>query len=174
MVILDYVIIVFLVGSIIIGFVKGLFKQIFALLGIVLIGIGTSALSPYPNKWLAGVIESDLWRGIVAMLITFAVLSLIYGLVTKLISKGINKIPVIGWLNRLLGAVFAIGVAYLALAVVIALVLNIPFGFMDKVQDHFAKSWFVNHVYGGLESGKNFFGNWLVKLFMNQIGKLFS
>lgn len=173
MVILDYVILVALLLGIFLGFKKGLFKQIFALLGIVVISMGTSALSPYPNKWLSGVMPSDFWRGIVSMVITFIVLSVIYGIITKLISKLINKIPVIGWLNRLLGALFSIAVVYMIFAVIIALALNIPFGFMEKVQDHFARSWIVRHIYGGLESGKNFFGNWLVKLFMKQIGKLF-
>ena len=172
MVILDYVILASIIAGLIWGIWKGFFQQIFALLGIVVVGWGTSALAPFPTKWLSGVITSDFWCGLVAMLLTGLVLSAIYGIIAKIISKQINKIKFLGWLNRLLGALLSIAVVYVIYAAVIATVLNVPFGFFAKLQTHFSNSWFVNHIYGGVESGKNFFGNWLVKTFMRQINAL--
>lgn len=175
MVILDYIILGSLALGLFLGLWKGFLKQIFAIVGIFLIGLLTSVLSPYPDKWLHGVIKSDSTRHMVAVIATFVVLAVIYGIVTKLLSKVVNKIPILGWLNRLLGAIFSVAVVYMVYAVIVAIVLRANAGFMVKLQGHFVKSWMVNHIYGGAEHvGRNFFGNWLVDLFVKKITSLFS
>lgn len=172
MVILDYVIIASFVIGLVLGLWKGFFRQVFAIAGIFIIGMCTSLLSPYPDKWLAGVISSDTWRHLIAIIATFAVLSAIYGIIIKLLSKVINKIPIIGWLNRLLGAVVSVAVVYLIFAVLVAIVVKVTGGFLTKLQPHFLKSWFVRHLYGGTDTSKNFFGNWLFNMFTNKIASL--
>lgn len=172
MVILDYVILGCLVLGLILGTWKGFIGQIFAIAGIFLVGLGTSLLSPYPDKWLAGVIASDTIRHLVAIVITFVVLGIVYALLTKLLSKLVNKIPVLGWLNRLLGAIFSVVVVYMVFGVVVAIVLRATKGFIADMQTHFLNSWFVNNIYGGLDFDKNFFGNWLVNLFVEKISSL--
>ena len=174
MVILDYVILACLAVGLILGLWKGLFRQVFAIAGIFIIGLLTSVLSPYPDKWFAGVIKSNMVRHIVAIVLTLAVVAAIYGVIIRFLSKLINKIPIIGWLNRILGAVFSIAAVYMIFAVLIAIVLRVTGGFIVKWQPHFLKSWFVRHVYGGTDTGKNFFGNWLVNMFVNKIHALFS
>ena len=173
MVIADYVIIGAFIVGLVLGLWKGLFKQVFALAGIFVIGLGTSMLSPYPASWLASVIESDTIRNIVALVVTAAVISAVYGLVVKLLSKIINKIPILGWLNRLLGAVFSIAVVYLILAVLVAIVLQGEEESMFvSLRPYLEDSWFVEKLYGGADASKNFFGNWLVNMFWEKIGDL--
>ncbi|MCM1289568.1 MAG: CvpA family protein [Corallococcus sp.] len=172
MVVLDYVILGCLALGLILGLWKGFIRQIFAIAGIFLVGLGTSLLSPYPDKWLSGVIQSDTWRHITAIAITFVVLGIIYAIVTKLISKLVNKIPILGWLNRLLGAIFSVAVVYMVFAVVVAIVLRATSGFIANLQTDFLNSWFVNKIYGGLNFDKNFFGNWLVNMFVEKITAL--
>ncbi len=172
MVIFDYIILVCLVLGLVVGIWRGFIGQLFAIAGIFLIGLGTSGLSPYPDKWLSGAIQSDTIRHLVAILITFVVLSIVYAIVTKLISKLINKIPIFGWLNRLLGAIFSIAVVYMVCGVIVAIVLRSTQGFLADLQPHFLNSWFVNNIYGGLDYDKNFFGNWLVNMFIDKVASL--
>lgn len=175
MVVLDYVILGSLAVALVLGLWKGFLKQVFAIVGVFVIGLCTSLLSPYPDKWLASLIEKDVTRHVVAIVGTFVVLTGIYILITTLISKAVNKIHVLGWLNRLLGAVFAVGVVYMVYAVVVAIVLKTPPKIFGKLQGHFLESWSVQHIYGGTEhTGRNFFGNWLVDLFINKIHALFK
>jgi len=173
MVVLDYVILGCLALGLILGTWKGFLGQIFAIAGIFLVGLGTSVLSPYPDKWLAGVISSDTIRHLVSILVTFAVLAIVYAILTKLLSKLVNKIPILGWLNRLLGALFSVAVVYMVFGVIVAIVLRATQGFVADLQPHFVNSWFVNHIYGGLENpDRNFFGNWLVNLFVEKVSAL--
>lgn len=172
MVILDYIILGCLVLGLVIGFWKGFIGQIFAIAGIFLVGLGTSLLSPYPDKWLAGLIKSDTVRHLVAIIVTLVVLGIIYAILSKFISKLVNKIPVLGWLNRLLGAIFSVAVVYMVFGVVVAIVMRATQGAIANLQSHFIKSWFVNKIYGGLDFDKNFFGNWLVNLFVEKISSL--
>lgn len=173
MVIIDYIFLASLALGLFLGLWKGFLKQVFAIVGVFVIGLLTSVVSPYPDKWLHNAIKSDGTRHLVAVLITFVVLTIIYAIVTKLISKAVNKIPILGWLNRLLGAIFSVVVVYMVYAVLIAIVLRANSGLMVKLQGHFAKSWIVNHIYGGTaHTGRNFFGNWLVDLFVKKISAL--
>lgn len=172
MVVLDYVILGCLVAGIVLGIWKGFFGQIFAIAGVFLVGLCTSVLSPYPDAWLAGAIESETIRHLVAILITFAVLSVIYGLLTKLLTKLINKVSILGWLNRLLGAIFSVAVVYMVFGVLTAIVLRATQGFVADWQTHFLDSWIVKNIYGGLDYDKNFFGNWLVNLFVDKVSSL--
>lgn len=175
MVVLDYVILGCLALALFLGLWKGFLKQVFAIVGVFVVGLCTSLLSPYPDKWLAKVIEKDVTRHIVAIVGTFVVLAIIYIVITTLISKAVNKISVLGWLNRLLGAIFAVGVVYMVYAVLIAIVLKTPPKLFGKLQGHFLESWCVRHIYGGAEhTGRNFFGNWLVNLFTSKIHALFK
>ena len=174
MVILDYVILVGLVLGVVTGLWKGFFKQVLAILGIFVIGALTSVLSPYPDNWLSGVMENEGTRHIVAVIITFVIVAVVYGIVSRFLSKLVNRIPIIGWFNRLLGAIFSVATVYMIFAVLVAIVMGATEGFLADWQEHFLQSWFVNNVYGGLDTSKNFFGTWLVNMFMDKINALFA
>ena len=174
MVLLDYIILGSLSLGLFTGLWKGFFKQILAIAGIFLIGTLTSVLSPYPDKWLSGIIGSDWLRHIIAAIATFVVLVILYGIVTRFISRLVNKIPIFGWLNRLLGAIFSVATVYMIYAVIVAIVMGATEGFLYDMQDKFLESWFVNNIYGGLDTSKNFFGTWLVDMFKDKIAALFA
>ena len=173
MIILDYIYLIALGAGILLGFWKGFIKQIFALAGVLIITVGTTYISPLPAHWLEGVITSDTTRNIVAMALTFVVLAIGYGIVTRLISRLVNKTPGLGKVNRILGAVFAVAVVYLSFGFVTALVVETSQEFLPSVKKIFEESWIVNVVYGGTASpGRNFFGHWLFRVLVEKISSL--
>lgn len=173
MTVLDYIYLIALGAGIILGLWRGLVKQIFVLAGVVVIAVGTSYLSPLPTKWLQNAISSDTTRSIVGVAITFVVLTIVYSVVTTLISRLINKTPGLGKANRILGAVFAFAVVYLAFGFVTALVVQTSPDVMPSLKTVFGKSWIVSNIYGGAESPeRNFFGNWLLKTLIEKIQSL--
>lgn len=170
---LDYIYLILLACGILLGLWRGLVKQIFSLLGVFVVAIGTAYISPLPAKWLEGAIESDATRNIVALVITLVVLSIVYGVVTGLICKFINKTPGLGKLNRILGMVFAVAVVYLGFGFITALVVQTAEDFLPTLKGVFNDSWIVNNIYGGTESPeRNFFGNWLLKTMLEKIQSL--
>ncbi len=161
--IVDYIVLGCMAVALVVGILKGFLKQIFAVVGVFVVAIGTSYLSPYPEQWLASVIENDSTRSLVALIATFIVLALVYGMVTALISKLVNKVHVLGTVNRILGAVLAVAVVYLVFAVIIGFLLGTSETFLPNIKklahDAFAESWVANNIYKN-----NFFGDWLVQL----------
>ncbi len=171
--ILDYIILGSLLIAIGIGAWKGFLGQVLAIAGIFIIGLGTSLLSYLPEKWLSGVIKSDSVRSLVAMIITAVVLSLVYGLITIIVKKVINKVPVLGKLNRILGAVVSLVVVYMIFSILVSLVLRTSDNFLKDLKPMFKDSWIIKNVYGGVDHPeRNFFGNWLLKLLQNKISSL--
>lgn len=177
MTILDFVFLGALALGLILGICRGLIGQVFALVGVFVIAIGTSYLSPLVDGLLSSVIEADGVRSIVAIIATFVVLAIVYGIITKLVGKLVNKIPILGWLNRLLGAIFAVVVVYLVFSVIVSLMLGTADDFLKGTKglllEHFENSWIVNNIYGGRENpNANFFGNWLLKILQERISTL--
>ena len=161
MTVLDYIFIGCAAVAVAVGAWKGLLKQLFALVGIFVVAVGTTYLAPYPAQWLSSVIEGDGLRSIVAMIITFVVLALAYGIVTAIISKIVNK-------GKVLGAVLAVGVVYLVFAVLCSLLLDTADDFLPRIkgllQQSFCESWVMKNVYAN-----NFFGNWLLGVLAEKI-----
>lgn len=173
MTVLDYIYLIALGGGIVLGLWRGLVKQIFVLAGVFVIAVGTSYISPLPARWLENAISSDATRNIVAVALTFVVLTIVYSVVTALISRLINKTPGLGKANRILGAVFAVAVVYLGFGFITALVVQTSEEFLPSLKTVFGNSWIVNTIYGGAESPeRNFFGNWLLKVLIDKITSL--
>lgn len=178
MTVLDYIFLGCTAVGLILGIWKGFLKQVLAIVGVVVVAIGTTYLAPLPEKWLQGVIETDGTRTIVALAATFVVLSIIYAIISRIISKIVNKIPILGWLNRILGAVFSVAVVYMVFSIVVSLILgNTDETFLPKIKEllaePFKESWIVQNIYGGTEHPeKNFFGNWLMNVLLEKIQSL--
>lgn len=177
MTLLDYIFLGAIAIGLFLGIWKGFIKQIFALAGVFVIAIGTTYLAPYPNAWLTPVIESETTCTIVAIGITFVVLAVVYGVITGLIGKLVNKIPILGWLNRLLGALFSIAVVYIIFSVLVTLIIGTSDEFLaglkGLLKEPFESSWIVNNIYGGTANPeKNFFGNWLLQVISEKISAL--
>ncbi len=119
---IDIVILVILFVAIIKGLMDGFIKQIAGILGLIL-GIYlsykfSSLLSVWLNNWI-NVSES------IVKIISFAIISIaaIIGIafLGKIVQKIVN-ITTLGWLNRLVGVLFAIFTTILILGILFSLI----------------------------------------------------
>ena len=159
--VLDYVILGILAISMIIGFVKGLIKQLLTFGGIIVVALLTATVSPIVQSWLVGVIESDGTRAAVAMFATVILLAVVYGVVAWLLGKLLKKIRLIKVLDKVLGGVMGIAVVYFTFAVIFALFTQTGEGFLPTLKSWLGESietsWFNANIYNN-----NFFGNWVI------------
>lgn len=163
--ILDYVIIGIVALGAIIGFFKKFCKSLFGLIGIAVVGIGAAYLARFPMKWF-GFISSTSWRGCIAIVATAIVVSAVYGIVAHFLKKPFLKMKFPSILSRIFGMLVAVVCVYAVVSVAITLI-NTPVGIMVKLHNMLGKqltnSWIINHVYK-----HNFFGDWLVELFLGK------
>ena len=116
--ILDIVILLLFLPGIIRGVSKGFIEQAISLAGIVASVWMAFKFSSMVSDKLRGVINvSDTVLNVISFVIILIVVSIVVMLVAKLLT-GLFKMANLGWVNRLLGFVFAVA----ASAVVIALV----------------------------------------------------
>lgn len=138
---------VYLVG----GFVQGLIKQLFSLFGFLIIlalaFAGSRVFSVYVAAyldpgWLMPYQEAIARLGaeipverilnLVAGVLTFLVLFLILQVIFRLIGRGfksINRIPVLGFFNRIGGAVIGLLIGLFSAYVLISIVSLVPLQF---------------------------------------------
>ena len=167
---LDIIFLVAIVAGVLLGVLRGFVKQIFVLAGVLVVSVGTSYLSPVVARWLENSIQSDTVRSLVAMILTFVLVAVVYAVVTAIISRIVNKTPVLGKVNRILGAVFAVVVVYLSFGFVTAVVMETPQDMLPSLKKFFGNSWVVKNIYGGAESPqRNFFGHWLIQVVIEKI-----
>ncbi|MDE7454492.1 MAG: CvpA family protein [Clostridia bacterium] len=159
--IIDYVIIAIAVIALIIGLIRGLISQVMVLLGIVAVAVGTSYLFRFPMQWLSGVITNEKVCGIVAIIVTVIVLSLIYGVIAHFVKKPFKSIKVLKAVDKILGAVLGLAVAYSLVAIFVAALTRTDIEIFAKLstalQNQTENSAIINSVYSN-----NFFGNWIL------------
>ena len=160
---LDYVILAILAVSMVVGFLKGLLKQLLTVGGIIVVALLTAVVSPWVQSWFVDVIESEGTRSAVAMFATVILLAVAYGFVAWLISKLLKKIHLIKVLDKVLGGAMGIVVVYLVFAVVFALFTQTSEDFLPTLKgwlgESIETSWFGQNIYNG---DANFFGNWVI------------
>lgn len=158
---LDCIILIAFVVSLVIGVLKGLLKQIFAIVGFFVVIFGSASLAPYVQGWFGGVMENDNSRMLLSMILSAVILSVATALLSLVIRKILTRNKAIGALDRILGGVVSLVVAYLAVSVVIELILHTNENFLPltkgAVGGAFAESWIVNNLYKS-----NFFGHFIV------------
>ena len=119
--IIDIIIVCCCVPAVIHGLSKGFVSQAFSLVALIL-GVWLSfKFSNAVGEWL--VTDIDL-PGTVIHVIAFALIMLVVMLITHLAGKaveGVLKVVMLGWLNKLLGIVFALLKAVLIIGLVIIL-----------------------------------------------------
>ena len=159
--IIDYIILGILAISMIVGFVKGLIKQLLTFGGIIVVALLTATVSPWVQSWFASSIESEGTRAAVAMFATVILLAVVYGVVAWLIGKLLKRIHLIKVLDKILGGVMGIAVVYFTFAVIFAVFTQTGEGFLPTLKswlgESIENSWFNAHVYNN-----NFFGNWVI------------
>lgn len=131
--ILDIIILICLIPSLIQGLRKGFISQAISIISLIA-GIWASArFADIVGAWLAQYITaSEQVLKLVSFAIVMIVVFIILGLIGKLLD-GIIKLVMLGWMNRLLGAAFALAKAILILGLLMLVFnsLNANFNFVD-------------------------------------------
>ncbi len=132
--IVDIVICMCLVPAMIIGAGKGFVKQVISLL-VIYLGITLSLrFADSVSAWLLNWITmSTFWLKVVSFIMIWTAVAMVLTLLGRIIAKVIS-ISMLGWLNRLLGAVVSIAIAIILLSLFASLLdaLNGMFGFLPK------------------------------------------
>lgn len=118
---LDLIILVCLGVGAVVGLTHGFAKELIGIMSIGLGIIGAKILSPMVASWLqAYVAMSDIVARLLSYVIIFVGIWAIGVMLGKLINKFLRDLS-LGWLNRLLGAVFGAFKYTLALSLVLNL-----------------------------------------------------
>ena len=121
MVALDIVIALILLIGAISGLRKGFIVQLFSIGAIILSAWLAYTFSSAFSEWLASYIHAEgFWLNIITFLLIFIGIGILCRLLGRLVEK-IFKFAMLGWLNRLLGAVFSVAKYALVLGLVVVL-----------------------------------------------------
>ncbi len=131
---LDIIILLILAIGAIMGIRKGFVSQAFSLISILVsVWLSFTCASAF-GEWLSQYIStSEVILKIISFLIIFIGVGLLCNLLGKLVEK-IFKLAMLGWLNRLLGAIFSMMkyVLFIGIAIQLFTSLNQQFGFVDN------------------------------------------
>lgn len=146
--IIDIILLLCFVPAIINGIRKGFIAQVIALLSLIIGAWLSYKFATIVGAWMGRWIEtSQQLLNIIAYVVIFILVALALFAVGKLLEKTI-KIVMLGWLNRLLGVVFAL--------VKCALIVGIAVICFDSLNGifHFAKYDTINGstLYGPLKN----------------------
>lgn len=119
---LDIIILLPIVFGIVRGLMRGLIAEVFAIAGIVLGIIAARAFAGDAAVWLQQLSQWDvnLLKPIAAFVI-FLVVAIACNLLAKLLTK-LFKLISLGWINRLVGALFGAAKWMLIVSVIVACV----------------------------------------------------
>ena len=117
--ILDIILLICFVPAIIQGLRKGFISQAISLISIVLGVWASSRFSAIVSEWIAQYISaSDQVLKIISFTLILIAVFIILGLIGKLL-EGIFKLVTLGWVNRVLGLVFALAKAFIIVGILI-------------------------------------------------------
>lgn len=146
--ILDIVLLVCLIPAVIQGLRKGFIAQVVAIISLVLGGWlayrFTSVVTGWLGQWISA---SGPALDIIAFILIFAIVVTVLFLLGKILETSI-KIILLGWLNRLLGLVFALFKYVLIIGLLVILFDSVNSRF-DLVSDEYLDSSFM---YSGIRS----------------------
>ena len=130
----DIIILICFLPAIISGIMKGFIEQAIALVSLILGAWLSFKFSTVVSGWLQPYFEVS---ETVLNVISFAVIMVAVVLVLFVLSKiltGVTKLVMLGWLDRLLGLVFALLKAGLLIGIAIILfdTLNVKFEFVEE------------------------------------------
>ncbi len=158
---IDIIFLVAMAICVVIGFFKGIIKQVLTIVGIILVSTLTATVAPLVQEWFVGVIENDGTRSVIAMVVAALLLTVAYGIVALILTKILRKLKVIGVLDRILGGILGFAEVYLLFAVLFALFNDTGEEFMPLLKkamgQSFSDSWVGSHIYAN-----NFFGHWII------------
>ena len=137
--IIDIIIIICCVPAVIHGLSKGFVSQAFSLVALILGAWLSFKFSVPLGDYLQSYTEVS---PTILHVSAFAIILLIVMIITHLVGKGVEKVlkvVMLGWLNKLLGVVFALIKVFLIIGLVIilfdAINSNIPFVSPEKLDE---------------------------------------
>lgn len=130
---------ILLIGGIA-GLRKGFIIQLFSIGAIILSAWLSYTFSSAFSEWLASYIHAEgFWLNIISFLLIFIGIGILCRLLGKLIEK-LFKFAMLGWLNRLLGAIFSMAKYALVLGLVVVLFNSINTRFAWVEEEKLAES----------------------------------
>lgn len=140
MIALDVVIALILLIGAISGLRKGFIVQLFSIAAIVLSAWLAYTFSSAFSEWLASYIHAEgFWLNIITFLLIFIGIGILCRLLGRLVEK-VFKFAMLGWLNRLLGAVFSVAKYALLLGLLIVVFNSINSQFQWVEEEKLAES----------------------------------
>ena len=127
---LDIILLVCFIPGIIRGISKGFLEQALALAGVVLSVWAAFRFSTLVSTWLKPYLDvSETTLNVISFALILVAITLVVFLVAKLLTK-VAELAMLGWLDKLLGLVFALAVNALVIGVFIIMfdTLNQKFG----------------------------------------------
>ena len=159
--IVDYIVLISVVGAIAIGVFKGVIQQVLSVLGIFFVATLTATVAPYVQNWFANTEMPEGARTVVAMIATVLLLAGVYAVIAVIVQKALKKYEVVRVVDAVVGGVLGLVSAYMSLAVIFSLFNSTPDGFLPLLKSWagptFKESWMAQHIFA-----KNPFGDWLV------------
>ena len=131
---LDIILLCCFIPGIIRGISKGFLEQALALAGIVLSVWAAFRFSSLVCTWLKPYLDvSETTLNVISFALILVAISLLVFLVAKLLTK-VAELAMLGWLDKILGLVFALAVNALVIGVFIILfdTINLKFGFVKS------------------------------------------
>jgi membrane protein required for colicin V production len=130
----DIIILICFLPAVISGIKNGFIEQVVALVSLVLGAWLAFRFSNVVGEWLQPYMEVS---ETVLHVISFAVIMVAVVLVLFVLGKiltGLTKLVLLGWLDRLLGLVFALLIAglFIGIGIILFDTLNVKFGFVDE------------------------------------------
>ena len=117
--ILDIILLICFVPAIIQGLRKGFISQAISLISIILGVWASSRFSAIISEWIAQYMSaSDQVLKIISFTLILIAVFIILGLIGKIL-EGIFKLVTLGWVNRVLGLVFALAKAFIIVGILI-------------------------------------------------------
>jgi len=138
---LDIVLIAILLVTVILGFAKGLIREIIGLASVILGLILASLYYPYVSSFFEHIISHETLSHFLGFLIIFFAVLLVGGLISHLLSK-LMKGP-LKFLNHLLGGAFGLLKGILICGVLVFALLVFPIS-----KEALVKSYFAPYCFG--------------------------
>ena len=130
----DIIILICFLPAIISGIMKGFIEQAIALVSLILGAWLAFKFSTVVSGWLQPYFEvSETVLNVISFAVIMVAVVLILFVLSKILT-GVTKLVMLGWLDRLLGLVFALLKAGLLIGIAIILfdTLNVKFEFVEE------------------------------------------
>ena len=130
----DIIILICFLPAIISGITKGFIEQVIALVSLILGAWLAFKFSTVVSDWLKPYFEvSETVMNVISFVVIMVAVVLVLFVLSKILT-GMTKLVMLGWLDKLLGLVFALLKAGLIIGILIILfdTLNVKFEFVEE------------------------------------------